>query len=103
MIRRPPRSTLFPYTTLFRSEPDREVHVVARERAPPLLVGIQRHRPDRLCIGGSPAAGDHLVDLRPVLVRSSNELRPEARLLPFLGMLTHDAVEIQRLAGARQV
>src|SRR6266487_27619 len=24
MIRRPPRSTLFPYTTLFRSDPDRE-------------------------------------------------------------------------------
>src|SRR2546427_4974847 len=24
MIRRPPRSTLFPYTTLFRSEPPRE-------------------------------------------------------------------------------
>src|SRR3712207_6909843 len=24
MIRRPPRSTLFPYTTLFRSEPTRE-------------------------------------------------------------------------------
>src|SRR2546430_9026939 len=23
MIRRPPRSTLFPYTTLFRSQPDR--------------------------------------------------------------------------------
>src|SRR2546422_6241721 len=28
MIRRPPRSTLFPYTTLFRSE---ELHAVARE------------------------------------------------------------------------
>src|SRR5260370_26315729 len=25
MIRRPPRSTLFPYTTLFRSEPDAPV------------------------------------------------------------------------------
>src|SRR2546422_5399776 len=25
MIRRPPRSTLFPYTTLFRSEPHRRV------------------------------------------------------------------------------
>src|SRR5258706_11937705 len=25
MIRRPPRSTLFPYTTLFRSEPDDDV------------------------------------------------------------------------------
>src|SRR5258708_24876845 len=27
MIRRPPRSTLFPYTTLFRSESDRAVQV----------------------------------------------------------------------------
>src|SRR3712207_8982917 len=26
MIRRPPRSTLFPYTTLFRSRLDRRVH-----------------------------------------------------------------------------
>src|SRR2546430_13722292 len=25
MIRRPPRSTLFPYTTLFRSQPNREI------------------------------------------------------------------------------
>src|SRR3712207_7630469 len=25
MIRRPPRSTLFPYTTLFRSDPEREL------------------------------------------------------------------------------
>src|SRR3712207_8872059 len=31
MIRRPPRSTLFPYTTLFRSEGDRRLH---RVRAP---------------------------------------------------------------------
>src|SRR3712207_7549376 len=31
MIRRPPRSTLFPYTTLFRSEP-RHSHLVARDR-----------------------------------------------------------------------
>src|SRR5438552_18194546 len=30
MIRRPPRSTLFPYTTLFRSPPD----VERRERSP---------------------------------------------------------------------
>src|SRR3712207_7884908 len=31
MIRRPPRSTLFPYTTLFRSERTREEHLRARE------------------------------------------------------------------------
>src|SRR3989454_11597695 len=35
MIRRPPRSTLFPYTTLFRS---------LRKRLP-LMVGAQRERP----------------------------------------------------------
>src|SRR5688572_31615123 len=32
MLRRPPRSTLFPYTTLFRSHPDREADG-ERERA----------------------------------------------------------------------
>src|SRR3712207_8036261 len=34
MIRRPPRSTLFPYTTLFRSlAREAEAYVAARERA----------------------------------------------------------------------
>src|SRR3989442_8067737 len=33
MIRRPPRSTLFPYTTLFRSQPDR--HPAAELRGHP--------------------------------------------------------------------
>src|SRR3712207_8822975 len=31
MIRRPPRSTLFPYTTLFRSAPRRRVELRLRE------------------------------------------------------------------------
>src|SRR2546430_11330519 len=33
MIRRPPRSTLFPYTTLFRSTPLAVIEVTARVRA----------------------------------------------------------------------
>src|SRR2546430_14203258 len=33
MIRRPPRSTLFPYTTLFRSEAGREPREPNRERS----------------------------------------------------------------------
>src|SRR3712207_8456025 len=46
MIRRPPRSTLFPYTTLFRSDDARLVRVVP---ADDLEVG----RPDeRLACGG---------------------------------------------------
>src|SRR5256885_11668480 len=39
MIRRPPRSTLFPYTTLFRSE-----HVEARELAEQRCVHARRSR-----------------------------------------------------------
>src|SRR2546422_2187439 len=45
MIRRPPRSTLFPYTTLFRS------HHVAR-------LGIDRHRPARAVPLHPPGGGD---------------------------------------------
>src|SRR3712207_8901055 len=44
MIRRPPRSTLFPYTTLFRSQARLTDHgegPIARQ-----LVGLRRHRPE---------------------------------------------------------
>src|SRR2546430_9774854 len=49
MIRRPPRSTLFPYTTLFRSEQAELGHlpdVVPREAA--LEIVRPRARPDHL-------------------------------------------------------
>src|SRR2546430_6128829 len=51
MIRRPPRSTLFPYTTLFRSS-DARVHYAAAGRDG----GADRHRhvvPDPVLPGGS--------------------------------------------------
>src|SRR2546426_3711930 len=44
MIRRPPRSTLFPYTTLFRS-PAR--HAVPRRILPALSCGGDRHHTRR--------------------------------------------------------
>src|SRR2546422_7194471 len=40
MIRRPPRSTLFPYTTLFRSTPDPQVDEPFRPSAVELAVGV---------------------------------------------------------------
>src|ERR1035441_10739852 len=43
MIRRPPRSTLFPYTTLFRSEDHRAHHRSAEEQ----LGGHRAPDPDR--------------------------------------------------------
>src|SRR2546430_10254390 len=42
MIRRPPRSTLFPYTTLFRSAVDHATLVRVLER----LRDLQQHRDD---------------------------------------------------------
>src|SRR3712207_8741204 len=45
MIRRPPRSTLFPYTTLFRSQPDHSERLDAdRRRDLPDLPGGQTLR-----------------------------------------------------------
>src|SRR5437763_11463979 len=48
MIRRPPRSTLFPYTTLFRSEIMRRMMVAAYREVienltPERFVGLARH------------------------------------------------------------
>src|SRR2546427_5291080 len=47
MIRRPPRSTLFPYTTLFRSEPTGQDEAIGRARglaARAVLLDAQRER-----------------------------------------------------------
>src|SRR5689334_24635077 len=40
MVRRPPRSTLFPYTTLFRSRPRRHRRARARERGAPSFAPV---------------------------------------------------------------
>src|SRR2546429_3407439 len=41
MIRRPPRSTLFPYTTLFRSRP---IELILRQRKVHLWIHAHQHR-----------------------------------------------------------
>src|SRR3712207_7179853 len=45
MIRRPPRSTLFPYTTLFRSDHALEALVVRDEALVPLVLYLVDHLP----------------------------------------------------------
>src|SRR2546430_12489352 len=72
MIRRPPRSTLFPYTTLFRSELHRLAPVDDA-----MIVGHREihHRPDR------DRAADHH---RPLLDRSeehTSELQSQSNLV----------------------
>src|SRR5688572_32503594 len=69
MIRRPPRSTLFPYTTLFRSVDDR-----ARVRRHP----SQRHR-----CGGPGGRGDDRAQPRPHLrsEEHTSELQSQSNLV----------------------
>src|SRR3712207_6979917 len=73
MIRRPPRSTLFPYTTLFRSEPG-EQHLpggagverqdaAEREREPDRADALDREDADRV------QAGRHRQERRLARVR----------------------------------
>src|SRR2546422_8766580 len=45
MIRRPPRSTLFPYTTLFRSAADRITELVTQQKSLPARVPLAQARP----------------------------------------------------------
>src|SRR5258708_18615848 len=83
MIRRPPRSTLFPYTTLFRSEAGGEDHHQRREpehvKAVPVpwqLRIIQEHheiRQNRIAID---AAGSDLAhqDRKSTRLNSSHQI-----------------------------
>src|SRR2546426_10957544 len=60
MIRRPPRSTLFPYTTLFRSPPRRgPAAVAAREERPRAAAdaALAAVRPGRPALHGEPRPG----------------------------------------------
>src|SRR3712207_7901755 len=52
MIRRPPRSTLFPYTTLFRSDEDVEVERAQEVEAREVRLAVARveHRRDPLAV-----------------------------------------------------
>src|SRR2546425_8634951 len=60
MIRRPPRSTLFPYTTLFRSHP-------ARVHAPIELVeGVDIHRIGSRMAGLLVGCGEHNFAVQPL-------------------------------------
>src|SRR5438034_6602402 len=43
MIRRPPRSTLFPYTTLFRSRPEHVVQGALHQLPDAVAVGTDHH------------------------------------------------------------
>src|SRR3712207_7313585 len=79
MMRRPPRSTLIPYTTLFRSHPDRQAHaavcrLVALRTVERGETGEQQV-PDRLQEGQhdrAPPDGDDVEDRKSTRLNSSH-------------------------------
>src|SRR3712207_6883307 len=72
MIRRPPRSTLFPYTTLFRSIGENPARLRRAEAVPILLVDGVADHPQ--VIAGKPlqGAGRHVVDRKSTRLNSSH-------------------------------
>src|SRR5258706_10538502 len=91
MIRRPPRSTLFPYTTLFRSDRGRARDVfVARGRGP----GIERASPGRGSLlepdGAATRSEEHTSELqsltnlvcRLLLEKKKKKCRNTTRCIP---------------------
>src|SRR2546422_11565242 len=83
MIRRPPRSTLFPYTTLFRSAARRAVRLheaadaVLGARGPDDDVVADHERGHRLGVAGGGVAHLHgpLLLTRPLVERDRSEER----------------------------
>src|SRR5258708_20055484 len=79
MIRRPPRSTLFPYTTLFRSTtPGSASGNVTRKIVPSLLLPIFRRSEEHTSELQSP---DHLV-CRLLLEKKKGHLARRPAYLP---------------------
>src|SRR2546422_8397588 len=75
MIRRPPRSTLFPYTTLFRSDQELELDLVAAQRVVerhgvggvlerPLVAGAPVVVEDQLLIERAERSEEHTSELQ---------------------------------------
>src|SRR3712207_7181908 len=66
MIRRPPRSTLFPYTTLFRSSGDEAVTQEESERRP------EEQWPARVRLDEEPVVDDTAGDRKSTRLNSSH-------------------------------
>src|SRR3712207_7200273 len=85
MIRRPPRSTLFPYTTLFRSRLVRLLRTVVL----PFLVRIARNRIQRL-VRAPPARGQRAA--RPRLAGEGDRTDRKSKRLNSSHANISDAV-----------
>src|SRR5258705_2575571 len=87
MIRRPPRSTLFPYTTLFRSSPAKSTGYICKRAARELFCAFMRmrtfgHKPapelPEEAAGAAAGEGGALEDRKSTRLNSSHLGIPDA-------------------------
>src|SRR2546429_7800141 len=100
MIRRPPRSTLFPYTTLFRAHQAHEVPAYLFRRSLAFawhLAFTAADNPEELAVG-------HLLEGRSVAPVSEFELhvRNQVTLTVATLAVTHSAIVAKEFARFRQ-
>src|SRR3989442_11506662 len=90
MIRRPPRSTLFPYTTLFRSVPRKTFRYIqpATERFQSVIPSEARN----LCAHEIKRSEEHTSELqsRPHLVCRLLLEKKKKKYKKFINIATHD-------------
>src|SRR3712207_9271712 len=81
MIRRPPRSTLFPYTTLFRSRGGDPVRTDRLGAWPLTIDMVSEHASPLAAIGGVDAGGQnvHVAALAPGLARRGHAVTVHTR------------------------
>jgi len=92
MIRRPPRSTLFPYTTLFRSLTGK--HLTAREA---LAIGLVGHVvPDGQALAKAREIADRIARNGPLAVRAILATLRDTEALP-----ERDAFPIEMAHGGK--
>src|SRR2546422_2688417 len=95
MIRRPPRSTLFPYTTLFRSQLNREILLGEPAAVDRLVSLLKRHPFPPLPTEGEPddpiqLAGPYWI--RGVAIRKKIRIPDQPDPLPIEGELAVEHV-----------
>src|SRR3712207_9404113 len=82
MIRRPPRSTLFPYTTLFRSDDERQRAALRSTAA-----FVEQHMPRAHSFTGASA-----YDAKIELLEAAVDLAPAEGLVLEFGVATGDTL-----------
>src|SRR3712207_8179139 len=112
MIRRPPRSTLFPYTTLFRSETialyiqkytqyrKRKIFFGTTGKIDDLIPSMTKHKTEKYLIPLSNVHNDNVKDRKSTRLNSSHAnisyavfcLKKKAKLLQPGGNVVHEIV-----------